>query len=73
LTDGGGAHPQALAESGGTDRRRWDEAILTRLRRAEIFDRPIGVPEFLEQLERDSNRALAPGKRGRKAKSGVSP
>ena len=51
-----------------------DEAMSTRLRRAETIGRPIGGAAFLEGLERDSGRTLIPAKRGRKAvKSEVSP
>jgi len=85
LARSGSAANEALALTAAAPiRERWpdlaaliavgeDEAISTRLRRAEAIGRPIGAPEFLEQLERDGGRALAPGKRGRKAKSGVSP
>jgi putative transposase len=43
-----------------------DEAMSQRLRRAETIGRPIGNTAFLEHLERDSGRALAPAKRGPK-------
>ncbi len=51
-----------------------DEAASTRLRRAEQIGRPLGGRDFLDRLERESGRSLAPARRGRKpAKSAVSP
>ena len=51
-----------------------DEATSTRLRRAEQIGRPLGGRDFLDRLERESGRALAPARRGRKpAKRAVSP
>jgi putative transposase len=46
-----------------------------RLRRAETIGRPIGDAAFLERLERESGRSLAPGKRGRRGRelSALSP
>lgn len=37
-----------------------------RLRRAETIGRPVGDARFLDQLEHESGRSLAPGKRGRR-------
>jgi putative transposase len=52
-----------------------DETLSHRLRRAETIGRPIGDAAFIERLEQDSGRALAAGKRGRKARqiSALSP
>jgi putative transposase len=51
-----------------------DEAASMRLRRAERIGRPLGGRDFLDRLERESRRTLAPAKRGRKpAKSALSP
>ena len=51
-----------------------DEAASTRLRQAEQIGRPLGGRDFLDRLERESGRPLAPAKRGRKpAKSALSP
>jgi putative transposase len=48
--------------------------LFTRLRKAETVGRPVGDAAFLEVLERESGRALAPAKRGRKVtKSALSP
>jgi putative transposase len=43
-----------------------DEALSRRLRKAEAIGRPVGGPAFLSGLERNSGRAQAPAKRGRK-------
>lgn len=45
-----------------------DEALSKRLRRAETIGRPVGNDAFLERLERQTGRALRPGKRGPKCK-----
>jgi len=51
-----------------------DEAASMRLRRAEQIGRPLGGRDFLDRLERESGRSLAPARRGRKpAKSALSP
>jgi len=50
-----------------------EEAALNRLRKAESVGRPIGDAAFLGALEAESGRALAPGKRGRRSKSALSP
>ena len=52
-----------------------DETLFERLRRAEAVGRPVGGAAFLERLERDSGRTLAPGKRGSRPKeiSALSP
>ncbi|TSD87796.1 hypothetical protein FFK22_015125 [Mycobacterium sp. KBS0706] len=51
-----------------------DDAASTRLRRAEQIGRPLGGRDFLDRLERESGRPLAPARRGRKlAKSALSP
>jgi putative transposase len=46
-----------------------DEDASMRLRRAETIGRPLGAADFIARLERDSGRALAAGRRGRKAKA----
>jgi putative transposase len=43
-----------------------DEAMVARLRSAETIGRPLGGEAFLDRLERDSGRALKPGRRGPK-------
>jgi putative transposase len=50
----------ALVEAGP------DEAAFERLRRAETIGRPLGDTAFVSALEAMTQRALAPGKRGRK-------
>jgi putative transposase len=50
-----------------------EEEMSSRLRKAEQTGRPIGDQSFLDKLERQSGRALKPGKRGRKTKSTLSP
>ena len=52
-----------------------DAEASLRLRRAEAIGRPIGSVAFLESLERDTGRTLAPAKRGRRRKeiSALSP
>ncbi|OWJ64174.1 transposase [Inquilinus limosus] len=51
-----------------------DEAASARLRRAEQIGRPLGGRDFLDRLEGESGRSLAPARRGRKpAKSALSP
>ena len=52
-----------------------DEEMSMRLRKAEQIGRPAGSSGFLAQLERESGRTLAPGKRGPKARllNAVSP
>ena len=47
-----------------------DETTFLALRRAETIGRPLGNAAFLAHLEAHSGRSLAPGKRGRKPKSG---
>jgi hypothetical protein len=42
------------------------------LRMAETTGRPFGEPAWIEQLERDSGRALAPKKRGPKPRQAIS-
>jgi putative transposase len=43
-----------------------DETAATRLRRAEQIGRPLCGRDFLDRLERESGRPLAPARRGRK-------
>jgi putative transposase len=51
-----------------------DEAQVERLRRAERIGRPIGGDAFLQRLEEESGRTLAPARRGPKPKlSALSP
>src|SRR4051812_44728643 len=52
-----------------------DAEASRRLRRAETIGRPIGSAAFVERLEMDSGRALAPARRGRRRKeiSALSP
>ena len=52
-----------------------DEEMTRRLRRAQTIGRPLGSEDFLRRLERDSGRALAPAKRGRRRReiSALSP
>jgi putative transposase len=52
-----------------------DAGASRRLRRAETIGRPIGSAAFLERLETDSGRTLAPARRGRRRKetSALSP
>ena len=45
-----------------------EPAAYAPLRRAETIGRPLGEPNWLRQLERESGRGLAPGKRGPKPK-----
>jgi len=48
----------------------FDEALTyAALRKAESVGRPVGSPEWLEEMEARTGRALRPGKRGRKAKA----
>lgn len=49
-----------------------DEALSASLRRAETIGRPAGDHAFLEALERQSGRSLAPGRRGRKPRPEIS-
>jgi putative transposase len=44
-----------------------DEAAFARLRRAETIGRPLGDDGFIARLEALTQRALKPGKRGRKS------
>ena len=46
-----------------------DEALSTRLRRAETIGRPVGDAAFIAQLEARSGRALTPAKPGPKPKT----
>jgi putative transposase len=43
-----------------------EEAAYAPLRRAETVGRPLGEPDWLKALERQTGRRLAPGRRGRK-------
>lgn len=45
-----------------------DEGMSRRLRRAETIGRPVGSDAFVEALERESGRSLAPGRRGPRPK-----
>ncbi len=46
-----------------------EDEFTVRLRKAETVGRPVGGEAFLKQLEADSDRALAPVRRGRKPKA----
>ena len=46
-----------------------DAEAFRRLRRAETIGRPLGARAFIERLEQQSGRQLAPGKRGPKPRS----
>ena len=48
-----------------------DEILFQRLRRAETIGRPLGTQAFLDRLERQSGRQLAPARRGPKPKAGL--
>lgn len=48
-----------------------DEAAFDRLRRAETIGRPLGDEAFVTDLERRTQRALRPAKRGPKARADV--
>jgi putative transposase len=45
-----------------------DEALSRGLRRAETIGRPLGAKAFLERLEQEAGRALAPARRGPKGR-----
>jgi hypothetical protein len=49
-----------------------DQQATRALRMAETTGRPFGEPAWIEQLERDSGRALAPKKRGPKPRQAIS-
>ncbi len=48
-----------------------DDAAFAPFRRAELIGRPLGSPDFVAAVEARLGRRLAPGKRGRKPKSGA--
>ena len=48
-----------------------DQAVSERLRRAEQIGRPFGSEAFVQGLERQTGRQLAPARRGRKPKQDV--
>jgi putative transposase len=45
-----------------------EDATYSALRRAETIGRPLGAEDWIERLEREHGRTLAPRKRGRKAR-----
>jgi putative transposase len=49
-----------------------DQQATRALRMAETTGRPFGEPAWIEQLQRDSGRALAPKKRGPKPRQAIS-
>jgi putative transposase len=48
-----------------------EEAAYAALRRSETIGRPLGAENWIAQLEREHDRKLAPGRRGRKPKEGI--
>ena len=48
-----------------------EEAAYAALRRSETIGRPLGSDDWIERLEREHARKLAPGRRGRKPKDTV--
>jgi putative transposase len=65
LLAAGGPFPGAIRDWSEWLQQGLDAAILERLRSNTTTGRPSVGPQLLEQLERSSDRALHPGRRGR--------